>query len=543
MHSFFSPPVLVVLLCCFAQGLIADGNCIGCHRDMQHGVIAGHRFADTPCTPCHAGDPDANALPLAHEGLIAFPGNLDSAEQSCAGCHVRHVAGVKGGLMHTGEHMVRITRELIDGERGSDGPHRLQSLGQSPADSLLRKQCAGCHLGQRKTRHALDATHDRGGGCLACHLNVQSKNRHPALTTDISDARGFGCHARSSRISLSYAGLAETEEEITPSHYRLARLADGRLVERLEPDAHHRAGMSCIDCHTGDGLMGMLPADGRQDQAVDIACADCHQNKAARISINDWPRQYLWMLRKIPFATTEGQEFLVTRQGTPLWHIEVDGDGLVIYLKNSKARRGIPQLQPKTHTLQPEHRRLTCDACHAQWAPQCYECHLTYSRAGQQWDHIEKKPTPGIWREKRGAIRNQPPVLGVTADNRITPFVPGMIMSIEHEDWQHGRFVRRFGSLSPHTTGKARSCGSCHRSSTALGLGEGRLEKKNGIWQFQSERSPLADGIVADASTRLDADDPGLGSYPGDRSFNPSELKRILDGYRVPAVDASRGER
>ena len=73
--------------------------------------------------------------------------------------------------MHIGKGMVRTTRQAFGEVADRPAHNDLATLTDSPADSLLRKWCAGCHLGRKKTAHRLDATRDRGGGCLACHIN------------------------------------------------------------------------------------------------------------------------------------------------------------------------------------------------------------------------------------------------------------------------------------------------------------------------------------------------------------------------------------
>ncbi len=142
--------------------------------------------------------------------MIAFPGDLATAERACGACHAERVSGVAGNLMQTGRGIVRKTRAALDDAPDERDHANFQSLGHSVADSMLRKQCASCHLGQPKRSHALDVTRDRGGGCLACHINDYPDDAHPALTTRVEDGRCFGCHSRSGRISLSYTGLAET---------------------------------------------------------------------------------------------------------------------------------------------------------------------------------------------------------------------------------------------------------------------------------------------------------------------------------------------
>jgi len=452
---------------------------------------------------------------------------------TCGRCHAAQVASVTSSPMHTGTHMVQITRRIFGQEATAEENLTLQALSMTPADSLLRKLCAGCHLGQAKTQHRHDVSRDRGGGCLACHLNNNPGGAHPDLSVKVEDGRCFGCHSRSSRIALSYAGLAEAEKsslENTPT--KVSRLADGRLVEHRQADVHHQAGMGCIDCHTGDGLMGALANTERQDKSVDISCSDCHDNQNPKVTLDNWPDRYRGMLDRIPFPVTARQEFLTTGNGTPLWHIEIRNDELLLYLKLAADTRAIPAYTSHDHGYEDEHTRLSCNACHAQWAPQCYACHLNFSPDDSQWDYTERKFTPGLWSQRQAGIRNSLPPLGVTATGDITTFVPGMIMSIDHPDFTAPLFRRLFGALSPHTTGPARTCESCHRSPVALGLGEGRLENAAGQWSFHPAQQALQDGLPADAWTTLDAGHPGRGSYPNDRSFNAAEMRRILNDWR-----------
>jgi hypothetical protein len=107
-----------------------------------------------------------------------------------------------------------------------------------------------------------------------------------------------------------------------------------------------------------------------------------------------------------------------------------------------------------------------------------------------------------------------------------------MILSIDHPDFAAPLFRRLFGSLSAHTTGPARTCETCHLSPVALGLGEGRLENRDGRWTFSPAWQPLQDGLPADAWTTLEAQSPGSGTYPNDRSFNHEEIDRILNNWR-----------
>jgi hypothetical protein len=454
-----------------ATAAAAFNGCLQCHYTRQSGFNDKHAFAASNCTACHLGDSRATSQEAAHEGLVAFPGNLANAPATCGQCHADTVRNIReGNIMHTGHGMVRVTRELIDGTAGPAESINLQSLGHGVADSMLRKLCASCHLGQPKTEHAQDVMFDRGGGCLACHVSGHPENEHPMLTTAVSDARCFGCHARSGRISLSYTGLAEIE---APKDSTGRRLPDGRFVERLPADVHYLAGLSCTDCHKADDLMGDHRHAQSQRTAVKARCTDCHA----------------------PDDTIPG------------------------------------------HRAQ--HARLTCAACHSQWAPQCFGCHMEYSPEGEQWDHVERRVTAGRWVERRWDVRNGLPALGVNAAGKIDVFVPGMIMSVKHPQLENEQFLRVFGPLSPHTIGPARTCESCHRSSKALGLGAGSLANENGDLVFRPARELLRDGLPADSWTNLENSLGGRTPFPAQRPLNPEEIRKIFNADTGPQDSAA----
>jgi hypothetical protein len=522
-----SMPMLRVLLCLLCLPLLsapaAAEQCRVCHGASDALPSTEH----AACSACHGGDPAAAEAAAAHSGLRAAPGELGDAAASCGGCHAAQVASVSQGRMHTGAGMVGTTRALLDGDpaAGAAAPARLDALGDSVADSLLRRLCASCHLGQ--PRSGENPVTARGGGCLACHLQPDTGGRHPRVGLPVRDSACFGCHSRSGRIALNYAGLAEVDPPTTALGWQgLARLPDGRLVERHAADIHHRAGMGCTDCHTGPGLMGALGV-------IDIACEDCHANQRPRLTPASWPPGLHGRLRHLPFEAGDDQPFLQTAHGTPLWHIQLGGGQVLLHPKGGGAPRPVPQLDADHVPEAAAHQDLACDACHATWAPQCHGCHVSYDAAGRQWDHLARAVRPGAWQERRWGIRNNLPPLGRAADGRVRPVVPGMIASIEHPDWAAPRFLRRFAVLSPHTTGKARACNACHGQPRAWGLGEGRVLSDPSGLRFEPAVPALQDGLPADAWSDLD----GTAStrLPGDpRPWERAQLERLLQPVDPP---------
>lgn len=511
-----------------------DSRCIACHAAEQKGFVAPHAFAAHDCGACHAGDASAAARDDAHRDLIAHPGTLDNAERACGACHAARIASVMQGLMHTGRGMVLVTRQILGDNAGAGASADLQSLGRGIADSMLRKQCAACHLGQDRPEHRLDATFARGGGCLACHYGAAAADSHPALTAAVSDSHCFGCHSRSGRISLAYAGLAETGTPATARDQGMA-LADGRHVTRMAADAHYLAGMSCIDCHTSVGLMGAAGDAQTQRQAVDVACTDCHANSGPTVTSAGWPAQMSGLLSHVPFPVGTGTRFLVTaRHGTPLWNVELRDGGAWLHTKVTQRVLRIPGLDPATHDADARHRRLACTACHSQWAPNCYGCHMNYDDGGEQWDHVDGALTAGRWEHDSGYAGTAQPALGFGDGGKIEPFVPGMVMTVSHPSLHEETFVRVFAALSPHTSGATRSCASCHRSGSALGLGSGTLTIDPDRIDFEPTQPLLRDGLPADAWTSLDGSLGGRTPIPGQRPLGHEEMETVL---RAPLPD------
>ena len=442
---------------------VAENTCIQCHAGKRAGFVAGHAFGADNCIICHGGDSSAAAQHDSHLGMTGFPGLLDNAGRSCGNCHADKVASVRESLMHTGRGMVSVTRRTVDGNIGDETTANLQSLGHGPADTLLRKLCASCHLGQQKSVHQLSPVTDRGGGCLACHINDYPEKAHPALSANVSDARCFGCHSRSARISLSYSGLAEIDPVTAGRRETVLRLSDGRRVERKPADVHFTSGMNCISCHKGSALMAGAGDAVHQRDAVATRCVDCHE---------------------IDHASGQPHD--------------------------------------------PAHERLECATCHSQWVAQCFGCHMEYDADGSQWDHIEQQETAGRWHEQRSDFRNELGALGINAANRIELFTPGMIMTLSHPDWDAEKFVRLFAPISPHTTGPSRSCESCHRSSVALGLGQGVIDYRDNEIHFAPAHAPLRDGLPADAWTNVDGTLGGRAPLRGQRPLNRQEMEAVL---------------
>ncbi|OGG98852.1 MAG: hypothetical protein A2600_13005 [Candidatus Lambdaproteobacteria bacterium RIFOXYD1_FULL_56_27] len=421
----------------------ARATCLICHPAVQspasHGAVG--------CQACHGGSKETTKE-LAHQGLVRRPGELAWAGKSCgqSSCHPDQVRRVGQSLMASGSGMIELTQKTF----GEPGPPPVGRLGETGAQGYLRKLCVSCHLGQGLLNPE-DPVSRRGGGCLACHLGTVRQKGHFPLDKKIGSDRCFGCHSRSGRVSLTYAGFAELSPNRKKTEPGEQRLTDGRPVRLMPADRHFTAGLECIDCHTGRGLMGGPVAARHQGEQREITCLDCHDGEAR-------------------------PPFVARRFGTPLVKLEQTQGVRTLRLKLTGTLVRVPLLG-LGHGGQ-EHRRLSCDACHSTWAPQCYGCHIRYLPQEKQLDHQSGQLTPGRWVETGWDFEAGLPDLGVQGE-RIRPFVPGMVASLELP----GKPVRRwnhYAPLSPHSTGKARSCDSCHQPDPALAVPGAAARRWNG---------------------------------------------------------------
>ncbi len=498
------------------------------------------------CASCHLGNPLAFGKARAHEGLEREPGALSTVSHTCGqeGCHPRELARVLSSPMTRASGIVAVDRWVFGEIPSPDSAETIGDVLAAPrptsAQSHLRKLCAGCHLGTRRANRD-DAIPGNGSGCAACHAplrkNGDPPRPHPPVDSRVSDDRCLGCHSRSGRISLSYAGLAEVEpRQLRPGHSPCASAAalhDGRPACRVEPDVHRAAGMSCVDCHVHSELMGDGIARNHEEEQTEISCQTCHGPvsgaNATWASVDDPITGAVLRIRGQSRPASEPVR--LGRRGTPLWNLRPSqGGGWAVTRKgDGRALAVAPTPSDANHRIK-GHRRLSCSACHAAWAPICASCHTSFDPARKQWDFAAAAQTAGTWVEISEGFRFGAPALAVRADGTIAPAAPGMILDIHAAAGRAPISARLFAPAEPHTTGKlARTCESCHRSGAALGFGTGKLDLDGNRPAF-SPLSPSAEdpSRAADGWTTLFPEKAGVGTRAGFRSLDSSEQRRVL---------------
>ncbi len=307
--------------------------------------------------------------------------------------------------------------------------------------------------------------------------------------------------------------------------------------------------IECSDCHgTPTAFPWELPLgygdeDGRGDRATG----------PARGVSTTLPAH---LERGAPADPRDG--YLRSARGNPLPEVVRSGDRVLVHTAGGKVLdleplRAITErggLSPEGATAMvhtPAHMEtMECYACHSSWAPQCYGCHVEvdFSAGKRSFDWVaagEKHRellhqrdrseegydtyVAGQVRELRSYMRWENPPLGVNGEGRVTPIVPGCqvsatVIGADGETIVRNKIFRTaagtegagaegqisldMSPVQPHTTGKSRSCESCHGSAKAAGYGIGgtrRLDKATVV------DLATADGkvIPAGAKTQIEA--------------------------------------
>jgi len=512
--------------------------CLFCHTKEK--LDPAHDARVIGCTPCHLGDPLAIEKDKAHSGIVSNPGDLRVVNRTCGveGCHPSDVKKVMNSLMATNRGILGTLLYYWGESDSQDTNLTVKDLIDSGQTSLaldyFRKLCGTCHLWKQKNDlpEAPAFFNEKGGGCSACHFAMpagferplvtesddsiidfdeeeEKEKIHPLITNTVSDNNCIRCHNRSGRIGLAYVGVFESEGYGTPyGKGRLSsqRMPGDRFYLKLADDIHHRRDMSCIDCHTREEIMGDGTSYAHYEDQLEISCEICHSKNPG-----------------------------TTRKNNELNNVVLkDGIYGLIGKNNDKEYALRP---PKKGVCDfAGHKRVSCEACHSTWVPQCYGCHAKRDESKTHLDKLSLEETAGRWEEGRSYIRYRKPMLGVWKDD-VVIVTPGCqdIVSLFDKEGDLEKSFKRFtmAAINPHTTQeKGRSCADCHISTKTVGLGEGVLAVRNGMVDF----TPLDKGVETEAGktvgfdtfVSLDGTPLQYGSRPELRPFNGVELRNIL---------------
>jgi len=449
-------------------------SCVKCHDEVK-GLNQSHSPENIGCYSCHLGNRLEEDKIKAHAGMALIPGNTADLQNTCSKieCHPQMLLRMQNSIMNTMNGVVAVDKWAFGEAITPDIRIQVDSIKYSPAERHIRNLCASCHLSGVKNESGKINELSRGGGCLACHLNyskeaetelvINSKEKkknyfHPSIDRNVSDIHCFGCHSRSGRISLSYAGWYETlyKPEDIKAGKDFKVLEDGRVVAKFKADIHFEIGMECRDCHSSDEIMGDGSYALHKEDQIKAKCTNCHLSKES-FSI-------LFIKKQSP-SCSEGRA----------------------------------------------HKDLSCSACHNSWSPQCIGCHTEYNKDGTMYDLLSNSEKEGEWIEHSSTFLLEPAVLGIKEnivngikERVVQEFIPGMIFTLDKGEGKK-EFKRLYAPSFSHTIRReSRSCISCHNNPLALGYGRGQLKYtisgNKGKWEFIPAYPLLKeDGLPQDA--------------------------------------------
>ncbi|RVU36418.1 cytochrome C [Hwanghaeella grinnelliae] len=376
----------------------------------------------------------------------------------------------------------------------------------------------------------------------------KSKVKHGDLEySGIPSETCNSCHNRGKRIGVSYQGIMEFPygSPYDEKGGKQPKLHTKNYVF-IKDDLHHQiesrpgnpeGGMLCQDCHTTVDMHGDGNLPGTTLAQVEIECEDCHG------TVGEFPWELPLgygeehgvelsggarglgedLLGEQYFAEVYEPEdgYLLSARGNPLGNVVKRGSKVILHSasgndfeipvlkqialdgtwKNQNAKVAMGSVTNHMETME-------CYACHADWAPQCYGCHITvdYSEGKTDIDWIANANTrgengltadnalgtngltsAGKVSETRSYLRWEEPTLGINGEGRVSPLMPGcqVITTVidkdgntvaHNETWMTpdagGTKGLDHAAVQPHTAGRlARSCESCHNNPKALGYG------------------------------------------------------------------------
>ena len=391
------------------------------------------------------------------------------------------------------------------------------------------------------------------------------------------------CHNRGKRIGTSYQGVMEFP-------YRTPYDETGSKQPKLhtksylyiKEDLHHavesrpenpEGRMLCQDCHTTVDMHGDGNLPGTTLAQVEIECEDCHgtvsqfpwelplgYGEEHQEDIGDAARGLSEDLTAEQYFAEvyEAQDgYLLTARGNPFGNVVKSGDKVIMHSASGldfevpvlkqislDGTWKSPDAEVAMNSVGQHMESMECYACHADWAPQCYGCHVTvdYSEGKTDVDWITNAnaredngltgdaplgtnglTSAGKVSESRSYLRWEEPILGINGEGRVSPLMPGcqVITTVidkdgntvaQNEIWMTpdagGTKGLDHAAVQPHTAGReARSCESCHNNPKALGYGisGGRFMGKNATGYTIDLETPQGDIIPQQSKVQAPA--------------------------------------
>ncbi len=296
--------LIVVIFLVFSHISYAKSfaNCKACHKVEKIDSI--HKMS---CVECHVLRNNRNRL-TSHDLIIKNPSSLDYVGRQCSSCHKKDIDNLRKSLHGSLSSAINITRFVWHAQKDYMpiyGIYKAGGFKPIPApktsikrpsdlvDDLLRKKCLRCHL--QNNAYPTAGTY-RAKGCAACHMAFSLDGKYRGSDRNLYGKVGYSrvhrfykypkmstclaCH-NNEFVGTDYMGLFPQDYDRS---FRSPILSNGRLKPRiygigqhhLSSDLHLKYGLTCVDCHKKNEVMGDGKVYLNELMAVKVRCSSCH---------------------------------------------------------------------------------------------------------------------------------------------------------------------------------------------------------------------------------------------------------------------------
>ncbi len=386
--------VLIIFIFAISNIVYAENlrNCVKCHKIEKIDNI--HKLS---CIDCHVLKINRSNI-KSHAVIIKNPSSFKFVDKQCGNCHAKDINQIKYSLHGTLSSCINITRYTWHAQKSFKplyGLHRTKELKKIPlpkivvkkppdlVDNLLRKKCLRCHL--ENNSYPARGTY-RANGCAACHMEYLKNGRYSGSDKNMFGKLGYSkahrlykypklssclaCH-NNEFVGTDYVGLFPQDYDRS---FRSPILKNGRLKPKLygigqhhlSEDIHFAKGLTCVDCHKKEEVMGDDKIYTNELDAIKVKCSSCHGGYKGR----------------------KPDSHFVKRKDGNYFFKSVNGKNYKLTLFNNKLR---------AHKY---HSKVSCSACHAAWQYGNFQLNLYFdkTRNYRMWRNLFSQEDPYLER-------------------------------------------------------------------------------------------------------------------------------------------------
>jgi len=334
-------------------------NCQSCHS--VESIDNVHKLS---CIECHLPKRLQSQRIESHKLIIKNPSSFEFVKAQCGKCHAKDINDVEQSLHGTLSSCINITRYVWHAQKSIEpvySTHNTNKLKTLPepkeivkkpsdlVDDLLRRKCLRCHL--QNNSYPTTGTY-RAKGCAACHMEFSLSGRYGGRDKVMFNKAGYSkihrfykhpkissclaCH-NNEFVGTDYVGSFPQDYD---KSFHSPILKNGYFKKRifgvgqhhLTADIHFKKGLTCVDCHKKEEVMGDGKIYKNEFDAIKVKCVSCHGSDNSKPS----PHLVAQKNGKYVFKSVTGKEFTVA-----------------IFNKNLIAHK--------------YHESVSCSACHSLW--------------------------------------------------------------------------------------------------------------------------------------------------------------------------------